>query len=187
MSTPSELAAAIQAATETVRAVSEDPSDQIQMLVALARGEAPVAAGGDVVGAAVTAMHAATVALYRRAALSSLARAAASAQPRSYDEAVALRDLVCGLLDDGITEAGDMGDDAATQALRALKSAVADGLTRLAGNLTRLQMVQVQAPLPALVHAYRLYEDMARSDEVAAYADASDPNALPTQFRALGV
>lgn len=186
MSAASALGQGIQAMVAALRAMSVDPADQVRLLVQASNFQPAAATGSGVIGAAQASAQAAVGAFCRRAALIALARASAACRPASYDEAVDLRDLVCGLLDAEVTVASDAGDDASAQALRTLKTAVANDLTTRAANLTRLQEVSVGAPLPALVMAYRLYEDITRSDEISAYADARDPNFLPPQFMARG-
>jgi prophage tail gpP-like protein len=66
-----------------------------------------------------------------------------------------------------------------------LKTAVANDLTARTANLAALVVVKTPAPLPSLVQAYRLYQDLERADQLAAYADAPDPLFLPPAFRAL--
>jgi len=185
MSTAEDLAQSVMDLAEAVRAVATDPAEAVSMLSALASYVPGETFASDAVGLAQAAAQAASVALGRRAALVSLARATVEAAPRSYDEAVALRDRVCGLLDDEATRAGDAGEDAVLGLLRDLRAAIGTDLTARAADLARLREVRVNAPLPALVHAYRLYADIGRADEVAAYANAADPLFLPGEFRAL--
>lgn len=185
MSTPAEFAAAVQAVAEALRAAADDPADQVRLLAALADFRPAEATGADAVGAAMGEAQAAVGDLCRRAAVVALARAAAAHAPASYDAAVALRDLACGLLEAEVTAAADQGEDATAAALRALRAAVAEDLTARAADLARLRDVRTAAPLPALALAHRLYGDAGRADELAAYAGAADPNFLPVEFRAL--
>lgn len=186
MSTPAELAAGLQALAETLRLAADDPAEQVRLLSGLAAFAPAEVVGFGAVDQAMTAMRDAVAAVCRRAAVVGMARAAAASAPRSYDEAVALRDLVCGLLETEILAAGDTGDDASGAALRVLRTAVAEDLTRRAANLAALREVTVPGPLPALVHAYRLYQDLDRAEELAAYAGAADLNFMPRAFQALG-
>jgi len=185
VSAGSDFVAAVQALAAAVAATADDPADRIRLLAALARYRPDETTGEGTIGDAMATMQHAVAALCRRAALVEMARAVAASTPPSYDEAVALRDLVCGLLDAEILDAGGR-DDAAVMALRALKTAVAADLTaRGAADLAALREVATGAALPALVHAYRLYQDLGRSDELAAYAAAEDPVFLPLKFEAL--
>ncbi|MBC9208877.1 hypothetical protein IBL26_18670 [Roseomonas aerophila] len=185
MSAGSDFVAAVQALAAAVAATADDPADRIRLLAALARYRPDETTGEGTIGDAMATMQHAVAALCRRAALVEMARAVAASTPPSYDEAVALRDLVCGLLDAEILDAGGR-DDAAVMALRALKTAVAADLTARAADLAALRDVVTGAPLPALVHVYRLYRDLGRGDELAAYAGTDDPIFLPPTFRALG-
>jgi prophage DNA circulation protein len=186
VSTLAELASASQALAEAIRGLSPDPGDAMRLLAPLAALQPSEATAGDVVGLAQAAGQAAAAALCRRAALAALARATAEASPPSHDAAVALRDQVCGLLAAEEVVAADAGEDAAALALRDLRAAVAEDLTRRAADMARLRTVTVPEPLPALVHAYRLYEDLSRADEVSLQADAEDPNFIGGTFRVLG-
>lgn len=185
MSAPEDLAAAVQALAARVADLAGDPAERVRLLRQLVDEGEAASAGPGPVGAAMDAMQRATAGLCRRAALVSMARAAAASQPPSYDEAVALRDLVCGLLDAEVLRAGDQGEDAAGQALRTLRTALAEDLSRRAADLARLRDVRTPAAMPALVMAYRLYADIGRRDQLAAYAGAADPGALPLEYRAL--
>jgi prophage DNA circulation protein len=186
MTAVTDLGAALLGLVASAREVALSPQDQIQILTPLAGFADQGSWGDDVTGRAQQSAQAAQAAFCRRAALAAMGRAVGACAPASYDEAVALRDQVCGLIESEITVAGDTGDDAACTALRALKTAVASDLTRKGADLARLQQVSVGAALPALVHAYRLYQDAGRADEVADYADADDPTFMPSRFQALG-
>ncbi|MBP0492163.1 hypothetical protein [Roseomonas indoligenes] len=186
MSAADDLAGGVQALTASVRAMAADPGDQLRLLTRLSAFYPADPVEADTVGAARGAIQDAMGALCRRAALVAMARAVSDIYPASYDEAVALRDLLDGLLEAEILIAGDLADDASGDALRRLKTATARLLTDRAANLARLQTVSVRAPLPALVHAYRLYADLDRADELTAYAGAADPNFMPDEFQARG-
>jgi prophage DNA circulation protein len=185
MSAATDLVAAVQALAGSVAATADDPAERIRLLAELARYRPDEVTGEGMIGAAMATMQSAVAALCRRAALIEMARAVADCTPPSYDEAVMLRDLVCGLLEAEILDAGG-SDDAAVMALRALKTAVANDLTARAADLAALRDVATPAPLPSLVQAYRLYQDLGRADQLAAYAAADDPCFLPPTFRALG-
>lgn len=186
MSTPAELATGLQRLVATLRTVAADPAAQIPLLAPLARFQPAESLGGGAVGAAMAVMQEAVGTVCRRAAVIALARAAAAATVPSYDEAVALRDHVCGLLEEEALAAGDLGDDASYAALRALRTALEDEMNRRAANLAALREVRGPGVLPALVHAYRLYGDLDRAEQLAGYAGAEDLNFMPSHFQALG-
>lgn len=170
MSAASEFTTAVQALTAALLASAEDPADQVRLLSAMATFS-PTGDG-------------ATGDLFRRASLTTLARASAAYQPSSYDDAAALRGAVCDLLAAEETRAADQGEDVVFAAFRALRIAVAQDLTARAGSLAHLRAVQTHAPQPALALAYRMYGTAIRAGELVDYAAADNPLFLPTQFRA---
>ena len=145
-------------------------------------------AGGTVgIGAAMAAMRDAMAAACRRAALVSLARASASYQPSSYNDAAALRVVLAAALDNEITAAGDAGEDASYTALKALRSAVVQDLTVRGASLPSVVTVNLQLPLPSLVIAQRLYLDASRSDQIAARIRRDPSGVLPDNFSGVGL
>jgi prophage DNA circulation protein len=185
-SASTDMPDALAALVEAMRAGITDPADQVQVLLALAGFTFADSAGGTVgIGAAMAAMRDAMAAACRRAALVSLARASASYQPSSYNDAAALRVVLAAALDNEITAAGDAGEDASYTALKALRSAVVQDLTVRGASLPSIVTVNLQLPLPSLVIAHRLYLDASRSDQIAAEAGAIHPAFCPTTFQAL--
>lgn len=167
MSAATDFAAAAQALAEGVRAAAG--ADAVRVLIALA-GE-PTA---DPAGA-----------MLRRAALVSLARATAESSPGSYDEAVALRDTVCGLLEADAVVAADAGQDRTAEALNGLRVAVAADLDARGAALSPLRTVTLAQPVPALVAAQRLYGDAKRADGLLRQAGApANPVFMAGAFRA---
>ena len=185
-SASTDMPDALAALVEAMRAGITDPADQVQVLLALAGFTFADSAGGTVgIGAAMAAMRDAMAAACRRAALVSLARASASYQPSSYDDAAALRVVLAAALDSEITAAGDAGEDASYTAMKALRSAVVQDLTVRGASLPSVVTVNLQLPLPSLVIAHRLYLDASRSDQIAAESGAIHPAFCPTTFQAL--
>jgi prophage DNA circulation protein len=177
---------ALAALVEAMRAGINDPADQVAVLLALAGFTFADNAGGAVgIGAAMAAMRDAMAAACRRAALVSLARASASYQPSSYNDAAALRETLAAALDTEMTAAGDAGQDASYAALKALRAAVVQDLTTRGASLPSVVAVNLQLALPALVIAQRLYLDASRSDQITAESGAIHPAFCPTTFQAL--
>jgi hypothetical protein len=114
---------ALTALVEAMRAGMTHPAGQVRVLLGLAGFTFEDGAGG------VVGVGAAMAAACRRAGLIGLARASASYQSVSYDDAAALRAVLSAALDAEITVAGDAGDDAAYDALKTLPSAVVRDLT----------------------------------------------------------
>lgn len=84
----------------------------------------------------------------------------------SYEDAVAIRDDLSGLIDDLATVAADKGDDRSWRALSALRVAMVRDVTARAGSLARVYSYRPAATEPALVLAYRLHRDAARATEI---------------------
>ena len=156
------LAPAAHALARAVLAAANDPADQVRIMLSLAE-----AATDTVFGA-----------LLRRAALVQLCRASAAYQPTSYEDARALRLLVCEALDAEIVRAGDAAEDQIYTALRGLRVAVTRDLQARGNPLPRLRQVTVPS-LPASVLAYRLYGDATRAADLIARADPPHPLFMP--------
>jgi prophage DNA circulation protein len=185
MSTPSDFAEAVQTLAASLLAATIDPADSIRLLTALADFTPASTTPQSQQGAAMAAIQSATGDLCRRTAVIALARAATNYQPSSYDDAAAIRNRVCDLLDNEITIAGDQGEDTTYSALRALRFAVVQDLTARGANLAPIKTFAIGAPMPALVLANRFYRDASRGDELVTHADPIHPAFMPTTFQAL--
>lgn len=182
---PADLAAAAQALASAVLAATVDPADAVRLLSMLAGFTPTDVNTSSQIGLAMADMQDAAGKVFRRAALASLAQAAATYQPSSYDDAVAVRTLVCGLLDAEIALAGDAGEDASYNALRALRVAVVQDLTARGASLAPIQTFTMSASLPSLALAQRLYRDPSRADELEIQIDPVHPLFCPATFKAL--
>ncbi len=168
-----------------VIATAQSPADQIRLLAVLAGYQPTVTASTAAIGGAIATAQTATGAACRRAALAGLAQAEAAYQPVSYDDAMAVLDLITAVMDAEIVVAADLGDDASYLALRALRAAVADDLITRGADLPRVVTVTRGRSLPSLVLAYQLYGDATRSDDLIARVDPPAPLWMPTAFQAL--
>ena len=185
-SASTDMMDALAALVEAMRAGITDPANQVRVLLGLAGFNYADSAGGSVgVGAAMATIRNAMAAACRRAALISLARASASYQPRSSQDAAGLRESLAAALDAEITIAGDAGEDQSYGALKALRSAVVRDLTVRGANLPSVVSVSLALALPALAVAQMLYTDASRSDEIIAESGAVHPAFIPVSFRAL--
>ena len=182
---PNGFYADASALTEAVRNAANSPADEIRQLSALAATTTTPIVSTAPIGQAMATVQTAVGAVCRRAALGSLARACAAYVPSSYDDAVTVRGQVSALLDDEIVVAADAGDIASYGALRALRTAVIDDLTTRGAQLPRLVTVTRNAPLPALLLAWQLYQDSGRADDLTDRADPIHPAFMPTSFQAL--
>jgi len=182
---PSDLPSGCQSLAEGVRATAGDPADQIRIISSLAAFSPVVLSLTAPIGAAIVTMQTATAALCRRAALTSLARASASYQPTSYDDAVERIQAITTLFDAEILAAADAGDMTTYLALRALRTAIVSDLIARGSLLPRVVTVTRAATLPSLVLAYQLYRDATRSDDLIARVNPVHPMFMPLSFRAL--
>jgi prophage DNA circulation protein len=180
-STTATHAADAQAVMTALGSATQDPGDRVRLFQSLATFVPP--AQHSV--AAIVIAQSTTTDLWRRAAVTALARASSAYQPASYDDAAALRALVLALIDAEIDLAGDQGEDDVFAALRALKTAVAQDLTTRGATLAPIIGVSFSAPLPAPLIAMKLYQDAARTDELVAEAAARHPAFMPVSFKAL--
>lgn len=168
MTAASDFTEAVRALTAALRQALP-VADAIRLLPALAAQAGPTITG----------------ALCRRIAVVEACRASASYQPASYDEAAALRAMLCELLDVEIIRAGDEGEDATWRALRRLLAAVVRDLTARGASLAPLVEVRQRRSLPSLVLANRLYQDAEREAELVARVDPRSPLFMPMAFTAL--
>lgn len=179
--TAKSFATQTQAVMKSLAASVSDPGDQVRLFTTLA-SFAPTTLPGST---AIVQGQTATVDLWRRAALTALARASALYQPSSYDDAATLRALIIALLDAEIGIAGDQGEDAVFLALLGLKTAVANDLTARGASLAPMIQVNFASPMPASLLAMMLYQDPTRADELIAESNVRNPLFMPTSFKAL--
>ena len=184
MSTGSNFVDAAQSLAAAVKDAAVQPADAMRLLSVLAAPVPPDPATSSAIGSAMALVQQATGDVFRRAAVVALARASAAYQPTSVDDAAAVRDAVCALLDAEITIAGDQGQDATFNALREVRSAVSlDLATRGAGLASIIAVTSVQ-PVPAPVLAQRMYRTPGRADELVGQANPIHPAFMPTSFKA---
>jgi len=185
MSGTSDFASAAQSLAAAVLATTIDPADSIRLLSSLAVFAPTGVNDTSNVGMAMAAMQSASADLFRRAAVVALARASAMYQPSSYDDAANIRTAVCNLIDEEMLTAADQGEDATYLALKSLRTAVVNDLTRRGASLARITTFTCPAPLPSLVLANRLYQDAGRDNELVVQANCPHPAFMPVRFKAL--
>lgn len=185
MSAPSDFATAAQVLAASVLAAAVDPADGVRVLSSLANFTQATSTASSAIGQAMAAIQSATCDLFRRAAVVALARLSATYQPSSRDDAANVRTIVCTLLDNEILIAGDQGQDATFNALRAVRAAVIQDLTTRGAGLASIQTFRIGAALPAPAIAQRLYRDPNRADELVVQANPPHPAFMPASFKAL--
>jgi prophage DNA circulation protein len=179
------FAAAAVALADALAASAADPADAIRMLLPLAGWLPPPIAGHGPLAANARLASEAIASNLRCAACAALAGAATAYAPASYQDALAVRRVVCGALDAEATRCGDIGLDATYQALRELRAAVSLDLAARGANLAWLVEIETRAPTPSLTESWRLYHDTPREPGLVASADPPHPLFMPTRFPAL--
>jgi prophage DNA circulation protein len=177
-------AAGVQLAA-ALAASANDPADAIRMLLPLAGWMPPPIGGTGPLAVNARAAADAIASNLRCAACAALATASTEYLPASYQDACAVRAVVCGALDAEATRAGDAGLDATYQALRDLRAAVALDLAVRGANLAWLVEIETRAPMPSLAEAWTLYADTPREPGLVGSADPPHPLFMPTSFPAL--
>lgn len=185
MSSSDNFAAAAQALAAAVASTTSDPADAIRLLQALGAYVTSGTTPASPIGVSMATMQVATGDLFRRAAVVALARASASYQPASANDAAAVRATVCGALDAEIIIAADQHADATYNALRVLRAAVSADLTKRGAGLPTIATFTTQASLPALALAQRNYRDAARADDLVTQSNCVHPAFMPLKFSAL--
>lgn len=120
---------------------------------------------------------AAVNALMRRALLVQAASMVAAMELPVYDDAAALRRDLARALDVESLNA----DDAMYRVLQDARTAVHQDVGERLDGAARLQFVTPAEPMPALVLAYDLYEDVARDGEIAARNKIRHPGFVPAE------
>lgn len=184
-STATSVGSSAQAAMASLRQYAPAPKDAIRALINVAAystaGSYPNTPTGTRVALGLTAMNG----LLSLAALAELARASSAYSPTSSDDAAQVRTQVVDAIDAQIEIAGNQGDDAVYISLRALRTQVARDLGARGAALPGLVDIVLQAPMPSLVLAQRLYQDASRAGELASEAACIHPAFMPLSFKAL--
>ncbi|WP_026988744.1 DNA circularization protein [Fodinicurvata fenggangensis] len=117
--------------------------------------------------------------LTRRAALAEAARATADMEWEVLDDALSARERIGGGLD---TEAQRPEvSDRTFRALTELRTTTVRDITRRAASVPQLRTVRPNAPMPALVLAYDLFEDAGRESEIVTRNRIRHPGYLPAE------
>lgn len=186
-SAATDVATAAGMLTTAVRQSSANPADGLRLLSTLCSFQPQSTRTPAAVGQAIGTMADCMGSLFRRSAMVDLARTASAYQPRSYDDAAAVRTMVAGLIDTEALSAADAGDDASYAALKGLRRAVSQDLTARGADLAHVKEFAMPSNLPALALASRYYGDADRMDELLYHADPPHPAFMPAQFKALAV
>lgn len=177
--TESDYASAVGDLVAALSAACADPADGIRLLTQL-MSFAPAGVGAE------TPSGRAVSNTFILAATIELARAAASYNPSSYEDAFALLARITAAIDAALNVASAAGQDDLYEALRTLRVAVVDDLRARGATLIHVRTFDVPVALPALALAQRFYRDPSRAEElVGAAARCISPLFMPTQIQAL--
>ena len=185
MSTPSDMATALQDYMQALYNTVTDPAQAIIIFTNLTQIEIPPILGTDTIATGQLQLQNSIVDLWNRTAITFLAQASLAYQPVSYEDAENLRLNVCNVIDDAITVAGNEGDDQNFMALKFLRAAVVQDITSRGAALAALSTYTVGSPQPALALAYRFYQDITRYDQLLAFTSVPHPAFMPPSFQAL--
>ena len=174
------FAAAAVALAQALAVAINDPSDAIRLLIPLASWVPDPPSGSS----DQTAQDAIADNL-RCAACAALASATQAYLPSSYQDAQALRQTVCAVLDAEATHSADAGRDATFAALRNLRTAVSMDLAIRGADLAWLVEVSTAVSMPSLAEAWTLYQDTTREPSIVASSGAPHPLFMPLDFAAL--
>lgn len=176
---------AVQGMTSAVLAATNDPSDSVRLLAALATFSPAKDTTTSVIGMAMGNVEGACADLFRRTSIGAVAQASTAYQPSSSDDAAQIRDFVTGLIDAEMVIAGDSGADQTYEALSALRAAVVADLNRRGAALSSIKAFEFAQSVPSLALATRIYRDPTRADELVSQANPIHPAFMPTKFKAL--
>lgn len=119
--------------------------------------------------------------LFEAVSLAEICNAVSSLAPRSYDEALALRQRLGRAFDTTIDRASEIGATDLMRPLREAQAALTRDLIERGRPLARIVAYETAVPLPAVVLAHRFYQDASRADELRSENGGTDhPSFMPT-------
>lgn len=164
---------------------ANDPADAVRLLLPLTAWMPVPLPGSGALSTNARAAQDAIADMLRCAACAALGEAVRAYRPASYDDAQALRRLVCDALDAQATRSADAGRVATYEALRSLRAAIALDLAVRGANLARLVEISTLQTMPSLAEAWTLYQDTTREPDLVDAAQPAHPLFLPLAFPAL--
>jgi prophage DNA circulation protein len=175
-----DVASGVQALVQAVQAANSDPAAAVLACLALADFPAVAQPSSEqmIANAAVTA-------LARRMALCAAVQSSAAYVPTSQQDAANMRDQIAQVIEDEMLIAGDAGDDSSYLALQSLLSALVSDMAARGASLPQSVQVTFSGPLPSLVIAQQLYQDVSRESELVQEANPVSPLFMPRSFLAL--
>lgn len=107
------------------------------------------------------------------------------ALPSSSNEAADQQREVCAVMDNALTQLGDLAMDDVYQQLSEMRSAVVTQYIHKGSESGRLTQYSLPSTLSSLHVANRLYQDASRSDELVMEIEPRHPAFMPIKFKAL--
>lgn len=178
-------AAAATALAAALLAATNDPADAVRLLVPLSAWAPEPLPGTGALSTEARAAQDAIADTLRCAASAALGRATRAYRPGSYQDAQALRKLVCDALRAQATRCADAGRTESYEALRELRAAVALDLAVRGANLALLVEISTPQSMPSLAEAWTLYADTSREPNLVDAAQPPHPLFMPLDFAAL--
>lgn len=173
---PDELLDVMNITFGTVAGTDSDVKTRIKSLLDLYDGYAPAPENTDTSTREAAERNRAAVEAYVRSrAVIEAARIAPEQDYDSLQAARATRDAIAERMD----EQADTADDGVYIALRDLRARLVLAVPGEGESLPRLATITLQQSEPALLTAYRLYEDAGRGDRVAARNNIRHPGFMP--------
>ncbi len=164
---PLSLASQISGLIQGIRTIAATPADALNVLKGLLSfGSSLAPVHGSTSGRVTQADNQAALVSYVRASAAAEAvRAVADIDFVAYQDAIATRDGLAELIDAAETAEGDGGNVETWKALGAARRAMVQDVNARGGSLARLYTYTPPVTMPAVVLAYKLYDDTSRLEE----------------------
>ncbi len=105
--------------------------------------------------------------------------------PSSSNEAASQQRDVCLVIDEALTQVGDLAMDEVYQLVHEMRGAVVTQYIHKGSEKGRLTQYSLPSTLSVLHISNRLYQDASRSDELVMEVEPRHPAFMPAQFKAL--
>lgn len=174
---PVDLASNLMSLIQGLRGLGRSPLEGFDALANLFGygADLQTVPATTVVRRAQAANQTALVSLTRQTAAIEAARAAAQADYESYDQAITVRDQIADQLD----AESETASESVYTALIDLRAATVRDITARGADLVRITSVTLPSTMPAVVAAYRIYDDAAKESELVTRNSIRHPGFVP--------
>lgn len=182
-----DLNPAISDVLTALKDAAADPLDAIALLYLMAGFRIPynLVTGDDEYGLGLQYLALATAQTARVLSIYQLAQAVSTYIPNSQQDAFNLRKRVASLIDSEMTLATKGFKDNYYQGMSKVRIVVIEYLNNAAIILPPAEQYTFQSNLPAVVLAYRLYQDTTLEADIVARNIPADPGFMSLQIEAL--